>query len=301
MSDTLERLRRKIEGAEKLGSVVRTMKTLSASSVGQYETAVTALGDYYRAVQLGLVACFRSERSVVDRSPGTGSSVVAAVVFGSDQGLVGRFNEALADFVVKTLGASTGERRIRVVGERIHARLTEIGWSPVGQFPVPTSVEGISPLVGQLLLQCEADRVEDGVERIGLFYNRPVPGGSFEPVGQLLLPLDEKWRRELIDIRWPTNNLPELFNGLDATLPALIREYLFVSLFRACAESLASEHASRLSAMRRAENNIDELLDELRRTFHLVRQTSIDEELFDVISGFEALSGDESRRRKTRS
>ena len=72
-----------------------------------------------------------------------------------------------------------------------------------------------------------------------------------------------------------------------------IREYLFVSLFRACAESLASENASRLAAMQRADKNIDELLEELNRTFHRLRQSGIDEELFDVISGFEALSGEE--------
>jgi F-type H+-transporting ATPase subunit gamma len=78
--------------------------------------------------------------------------------------------------------------------------------------------------------------------------------------------------------------------GGTATLGALIREYLFISLFRACAESLASENASRLAAMQRAEKNIDELLEDLNRTFHRLRQSGIDEELFDVISGFEALT-----------
>ena len=52
--------------------------------------------------------------------------------------------------------------------------------------------------------------------------------------------------------------------GGTATLRALIREYLFVSLFRACAESLASENASRLAAMQRADKNINELLEELK-------------------------------------
>ena len=66
-------------------------------------------------------------------------------------------------------------------------------------------------------------------------------------------------------------------------LRALIREYLFVSLFRACAESLASENASRLAAMQRADKNIDELLEDLNGTFHRLRQSGIDEELFDVI------------------
>ncbi len=75
-----------------------------------------------------------------------------------------------------------------------------------------------------------------------------------------------------------------------AALRALIREYLFISLFRACAESLSSENASRLAAMQRADKNIDELLEDLNGAFHRLRQSGIDEELFDVISGFEALS-----------
>ena len=87
--------------------------------------------------------------------------------------------------------------------------------------------------------------------------------------------------------------LPEVIGDGTATLRALIREYLFVSLFRACAESLSSENASRLAAMQRADKNIDELLEDLNRTFHRLRQDGIDEELFDVISGFEALSAKE--------
>ncbi|HJX72406.1 MAG TPA: F0F1 ATP synthase subunit gamma, partial [Bacteroidales bacterium] len=79
---------------------------------------------------------------------------------------------------------------------------------------------------------------------------------------------------------------------VEPTLHGLVRSYLFVSLFRACAESLASENASRLASMQRAEKNIDELLEELNRAFHRLRQSTIDEELFDVISGSEALSKD---------
>ena len=90
---------------------------------------------------------------------------------------------------------------------------------------------------------------------------------------------------------WPSGNLPEVVGGGSATLRALVREYLFVSLFRACAESLASENASRLAAMQRAEKNIDQMLEELNAGFHRLRQSGIDEELFDVISGFEALAG----------
>jgi len=132
------------------------------------------------------------------------------------------------------------------------------------------------------------DRAEKG--ETYLFHNRPVSGTGYEPVKQRLLPLDVQWQRNYHQIEWPTKLLPEVLGSRESTLGALIREYLFVSLFKTCAESLASENASRLAAMQRAQRKIDELLDGLRAAFNQERQTSIDEELFDVVSGFEALA-----------
>jgi F-type H+-transporting ATPase subunit gamma len=66
MSDTTASLRRKIKSAGDLQSVVRTMKTLAASSIGQYEQAVRALGDYARTVELGLSVCFRGSGTDVE-------------------------------------------------------------------------------------------------------------------------------------------------------------------------------------------------------------------------------------------
>jgi F-type H+-transporting ATPase subunit gamma len=123
-----------------------------------------------------------------------------------------------------------------------------------------------------------------------VFHNRPQSGALYEPVSQRFLPLDAQWEQGLAKVPWPTGSLPEIMCSGSATLRALIREYLFISLFKACAESLSSENASRLAAMQRAEKNIDELLEDLNQTFHRLRQGGIDEELFDVISGFEALS-----------
>jgi F-type H+-transporting ATPase subunit gamma len=94
----------------------------------------------------------------------------------------------------------------------------------------------------------------------------------------------------LVSLPWPTKNLPEVLGPTAATARALVREYLFVSIFQACAESLASENASRLAAMERAERNIDQLREELQHTFYRLRQNKIDEELFDVIAGVEAVT-----------
>ena len=60
--DTLESLRNKTEGAKDLKSVVNTMKAMAASNIGQYEKAVSSLGDYYHTVALGIIAYFKAEK-----------------------------------------------------------------------------------------------------------------------------------------------------------------------------------------------------------------------------------------------
>ena len=294
MSDTTASLRRKITSAGDLQSVVRTMKTLAASSIGQYEKSVRALADYSRTVELGLGACFRENvpsAVMVEEKPQTDTRAIGAVVFGSDQGLVGQFNEVAAAYAMTALAALPGKAQVWAVGERVHARLTDAGLPVAGLFGVPNSVQGIAPLVGQILVETEARRGHREVTELHLFYNHPASGAVYAPVGRRLLPLDDNWRRKLAEPPWPTRSRPEVMGGGTTTLRALIREYLFVSLFRACAESLASENASRLAAMQRADKNIDDLLEDLNGTFHRLRQAGIDEELFDVIAGFEALVG----------
>ena len=301
MSDTLDSMRRKIDGAGELRSVVSTMKALAAASIGQYERAVHSLADYYRTIELGLTACLRDtdDFPVMDSAPSTDRSTTGAIVFGSDEGLVGQFNEVLAEFVAKTLRGLPGRLTLWAVGERMQSRLGDAGMVPAAMFAVPNSVHAITPLVGQILMEAEAQRPLERPVRILLFHNRPLSSATYEPVTQCLLPLDETWRSRLRNAPWPTTNLPEMMDSSRSTLLALVREYLFVSIFRACAESLASENASRLIAMQRAEKNIDELLEDLGRSFHRLRQSSIDEELFDVVSGFEAF-GTEGFRAKCR-
>jgi len=291
VSNTAASLRRKISSAGDLESVVRTMKAMAASSIGQYENAVRSLDDYYRTVQLGLAACFRQKLPLVaQKTKGKDEGAIGAVVFGSDQGLVGQFNDLLVDFVIDSLGKLPGKKTVWAVGERIQSRLSDGALGNVPGFPLPNSISAISGLVAQLLLEMETRRERGEITQVYLFHNRPKSGAIYEPVSQRLLPLDSCWQSELATRKWPSNNLPEVISVGEQTLLAFVREYLFVSLFRACAESLASENASRLAAMQRAEKNIRELQEDLSRDFQRLRQSAIDEELFDVVSGFEALN-----------
>jgi F-type H+-transporting ATPase subunit gamma len=230
MSDTTESLRRKIGSAEDLQSVVRTMKALAASSVGQYEKSVRALADYYRAVELGLSACFRTigPAAASAQLPSSRPATLHAIVFGSDQGLVGQFNDVVANYAIKILAALPGEHRLWAVGERVRARLADAGLAPIGVFAVPNSVQAITPLVGQIQIESEAHRDKAENSALWVFHNQPQSGALYKPVGQRLLPLDRQWQQGLAGIRWPTGNLPQVMDGGTTALRALIRVYIFI-------------------------------------------------------------------------
>ncbi|MEO6138587.1 MAG: F0F1 ATP synthase subunit gamma [Luteimonas sp.] len=298
MSDSLVNLHRKISSAGDLQGVVRTMKAMAASNIGQYEQSVRALADYDRTVLIGLGQCFRSLQDLAPEPPQArpdSAAKVGAIVFGSDQGLVGRFNDVVAEHAIEVLAALPGKPQVWAIGERVQVRLADAGLTIVGHYPLPNAIEEIAQLVSQIQIDTEAQREANGYEPVYVFHNRPLSGSLYTPVSQRLLPLDATWQKKLAAEPWPTRMLPEVIGQGTKTLRALIGEHLFISLFRACAESLASENASRLAAMERADKNIKELLETLTNALHSQRQNAIDEELFDVTSGYEAISLDSSR------
>jgi len=295
--DTLESIRNKKEGAKDLKSVVSAMKAMASSNIVQYQTAVSSLSDYYHTVALGIIAYFKAERieaindqkEIKNKNNNNNDKAICAVVFGSDQGLVGQFNDSMADFVSTSLRPLPGKKEIWAIGERVQLLLSDAGLNTTTVYHVPNAVGEITSLVQQILSKSEESQEKQSINEFYIFHNQPKPASGYQHVMKRFLPLDEKWKNSLQALQWPTKLPPQIAGGARPTLMALISEYLFTSLFKACAESLASENASRLEAMQRAEKNIGDLLDDLNKKYHRLRQSSIDEELFDVVSGFEAL------------
>ncbi len=294
MTDTLASLRHKLTSAHKLGSVVRAMKAVAATSIVQYEAAVTALADYAQCVELGLSLCVQDETATPLSAPSPATLCnrpVGALIFGSDQGLVGRFNEIIASFAMQALLPLSGPKTLWIVGERVAPHLEASNITIRRRYALPGSVAAVTSLVSEIQLELEAYTAAAPTAAVHIFHNRPVSAARYDPVTERLLPLDDSWRRRLADIAWPGARSAELLGGTVTNFPALVHEHLFIRLYKACAESLASENASRLEAMQRAERNIDDISSTLHRSLNRLRQSTIDAELFDVVSGFNALGG----------
>lgn len=294
--ETTDRLQRHIETLQELRTIVRTMKALSAASIRQYERAVTALTDYYRTVELGLHVALQDVEGPTAPGRRRGEAApLGAVVFGSDHGLCGRFNEAIAQYALQRMDAAPAQlenRRLLAVGARAAASLEQAGEAVEEDFLVPGTATRITTTVQQILLKVEEWRSQVGTRYVYLFYNRRVSGGGYLPTGVELLPVNLRRFHRPEEAPWPSRRLPMYTMDRERLLAALLRQYFFVSIFRACAESQASEHASRLAAMQSAERNLDERLEEVTADFRRLRQEAITTELLDVVSGFEAVTAE---------
>ena len=215
-----------------------------------------------------------------------------AVVLGSDQGMCGQFNELIGEYARKSLEKRNGSEDhhvMLVVGSRIAGLLSDMGMNVREMFPVPNGVTGIIALVQDLLIEIEEARSLLDLDQVVVFYNKQVTNTKFTPTEKQLLPVDLEWLNRLKKREWPCRSIPTYTMEWDRVFSALIWQYLFVSIYRAVAESMASENAGRLASMERAEKNIQERIEELNLKYNQCRQLSITEELLDIVSGYEAI------------
>jgi F-type H+-transporting ATPase subunit gamma len=296
--ETAESLRRSLVITKELQSVVKTMKALAGVNIRQFEKSARAIAEYNRTVEMGLqIALKRLGPDVVapKRVPG---QKLGAIVFGSDQGMCGLLNGQVvshASRALQKLAIWRESQTTLAVGVRAAAQLESLGRRVEDSVRVPSSASGISAAVEEVLQTVEDWHSKRGIDLVVLFNARPISGAWYRVVGVQLLPVGAKWINGLKAKRWPSKVIPMFTMDEAQLLQALIREYLFVSLFRAFAESLASENASRLASMQVAERNIEDRLRALTSESRQLRQDSITAELLDIIASFEALRGKDRR------
>lgn len=290
---TIESLKKTIKSAEDLQSVVKTMKALAAVSIRQYQRAVESLTDYTKTVEMGLQIALRNKPESFEFVQAAPFNRMGAIIFGSDQGLCGQLNEQISVHAIDEmdkLGIDKAQRTIMTVGLRVNGFIEDAGLTITESLTVPGSTAGITPMVQEIIMVLDEWIIRKQIHHIYLFYNEYMTGAAYRQKTLHMLPVDRAWLKNLESKKWPTKTLPTFRMDWDDLFRGLIHEYLFASLYRAFAESLASENASRLAAMQNAEKNIEERLQELHGQFHRKRQMNITEELLDIVAGFEAMS-----------
>ncbi|KPK02183.1 MAG: hypothetical protein AMK71_03260 [Nitrospira bacterium SG8_35_4] len=288
---SIESIRKNIRSAEDLRDIVKTMRTLAAVNIHHFEQAVRSLGDYYRSIEMGFQVVLKDgTMSALEQGSTKGGTYY--IVFGTDQGLCGGFNDQIADYASSEISKEkrAAEHDVLVcMGERARASLEERKLDVTDVYPLPGGLPGITLSVQQTVMNITDLQMKGEISRVALFYHKLTSQITYHPQTVILLPIDRAWTDSIQKKKWPTHVLPAFTIERENLFSALFRQYIFVSLFRAFAESMASENAARLMSMQSAEKNIEERLDELNAFYRSERQNAITSELLDIVSGFEAL------------
>ena len=282
----LRELQRKLESIDALEEIVQAMRNLAAVYVRRAEQTLEATRPYSSIVETALAEVLR-------RLPGSsrvqaGQDSGVALVFSSDQGLCGTFNERIVGEVVEFREAHPGIP-VMVVGLRGRELLRQKGIEPGLAVPAPTSLEGVRVEVREISRRLFGFVTERGADTLYFVYNRYVSMGAFEETVRRVLPPGKD------QLAVDSESLSMAFEPIlsqppECLLKALIEEYFFIQLFRALLESHASENGARLTAMSSASTNIDKRSAQLRKEYQTARQEAVTSELLDVVGGAEAMS-----------
>ena len=166
----LQAIKKSIHSAENLKTIVATMKAHASANINQFQNAAKASMEYRHVLDLSLYVVFSQEEEILPLEKAQGGNRLH-IVFGSDHGLAGRFNERIAAFAFEHIPQSEADQVI-VIGQQVVQRL-QYDRTIYKTFMQPQSTENISSMVNKLLVQIDALREEMPLEKILLYYNKP--------------------------------------------------------------------------------------------------------------------------------
>lgn len=285
--ESLETLKHRVASMSDLMDIVGALRAMAAIRVQEAQGALQGIRNYSDSVAdaLGQAA---NLMGVGDRPHSIGINGHYAmsdhllIVFTSEHGFVGAYNETLLDRSETEIKATGAE--LFVVGSRGLVQAEERRLSIAGATPMVTHQAGVLKLARSLVTEVYRRVAERNVHKVSLAYARSASAIASDITVRTLLPLD------LSHFQSGSAQVPPLHTYDPRTLAEkLVEEYVMAELAHVITEALASENGARLKTMDSAHENITDKLDELRQKERQMRQEQITMELLDVVSGAEAM------------
>ena len=290
---SLESLNKRIKSTTDLRDIVSTMKLLSSVSIGPYEKALASLKKYGKTLESAFLGLILNEKDITPPLlPKDKSFKTIAVLIGTDNGLVGKFNRDVinyADSYFKSHGYTSDDLIYLCIGKRISGLMNAQKKLIAASYPISNSLKEIASIASEILKKTDEIISRQKVKQVLIFYNHREAGQPQKNDKRQLIPLPKNTFAALKQKRWEGKNFPLITADKEALFSALSHEFLTVTLTGTLTASLAAEHYARMVNMQQAEKNIDESLETMNLEYQQARQTAITDELIDIVSGAESM------------
>lgn len=263
-------LQKRLHALEALGDAVSAMKSISAHAVQEARSAVEPA----RAYQQGVARIV--QQSGVSWPAGRGP--VGLLIIGAELGLCGGYNAQLVAAAVVHRSA-LGPGPTLCVGRRAASALARQGVTLDATYPGPAGVRAISELLLRVAEDLLSRYVGQGLSALEIVSSRFAGVGNAHPESLRLLPLKPSDGSATVALRYVQREHAAL---------AIMREYLFITLFDLLLDALASEHAARLVATQAAERWLDERSAVLTRRLATSRRELSTQEVIEIAAGARA-------------
>ena len=290
-------MRLRIQGVSNIAQVTRALEAVSASKVRQAQRSVELTRPYStkawdvlqhlsRQPARDFIHPLLKQRDTIDE--------ILVILVTGDRGLAGAYNSNVVRFALEEFRDSAVPVRYIMVGRKGRDMMARRGQNIQAEFsnlPAAPSYADVSA-IGRIAVE---EYLEDHVDQVYLVYTDFINLLRQVPTKKLLLPLEVEEETGRVQERYGQRSVgPEAAYiyepGMEELIERIVPRLTALQVYQAILESLASEHAARMVAMRNATENANDLVYALRLTYNKARQSAITSEILDIVGGAEALA-----------
>jgi len=295
----------RIGSVKNIQKITRAMEMVAAARLRRAEQRIEALRPYARAVRKmtqRVVEAVEKIPSLPLLEEHESENKVGILLVTGDRGLAGAFNsQILREGNRRALELEADGKEVvwYASGRRGVSSLEFRGREVSGQWGGFTDRPSFSD-ARDIAQEIAAQYIDDKVDRVEMIYNGYVSAMTQSVTTDVLLPLaavedilgedDDDDEGESDDRESGHKTLWIYEPDPEEILQRLVPDYIEISIYRALLESTASEHGSRMTAMRSAQENASDLISDLTLEMNRQRQAAITQEIMEVVAGAEGLS-----------
>ena len=277
MSSSITSIKTRIKSIDSTKKITSAMKSVSTVKLNRMSNYVTKNRLYNEALKSAALCVFNSTYefdSVYCKE--NASKLNYYIVFTSDVGLCGSYNTSIVKYIVDNVSK---EDYIYLIGSSCYNELKKDGYRIVNELTPGDDL--VYHDLSKIFSLAKNKFMDEEVGEVKVIYNMFINSISYRSIGETILPFAHESKKENKEVIMEPNP-NDIFNSV-------LDLYLRNDMYHLYLSSKTSEQAARRFAMDNATRNADDLKDSLTLEYNKARQSSITQEITEIVSGANAL------------